>query len=779
MMEGLVPGLTLSRTALPTGAFVNGTIDAISAFLLKHPPGELARGEVVFAPAIGVVPLLLLVAGAIAIAWWAVSRLRRVGGTDRVVLGAIRTAVFLLLGFCLLRPTLVLSRAIAQRNVLAVVLDDSQSMRVSDVGGTTRIGAVKQHLGDSTEIVRRLGERFTLRFFRAGGDAEPIGGAAALSGTATRTDLATSLAAVNDALADLPLAGVVLVSDGAQNGTGDLDNELRRLASREIPVHTVGVGAPRFDRDVGINELRLPREVLMGGEAPGEAVLQLRGVAGRRAVLTTLADGRLVSRDTVRLPEDREQLVVPIRVAAVETGAMAVQVSVDPLDGEATTFNNSAAAVMTVRRGPEKILYVEGEPRPELPFLRRAVRHDSALQVVALVRTGIGKNLRLGVDDSLELVNGFPVRREELFSYRAIVLGSIAAGEFTADQLRMLEEFVAVRGGGLLALGGRRALGEGGFAGTPLDLALPIALDPADNGQDQRPIRSVTVRTTAEGSEYAALQMPSQQVTGWDSLPPVSIVNGGGRLRPGAVVLLEGVDAAGTTPVLAVQRYGRGHSAVFLPQDAWRWQLTNRLPADDATHAAFWDRLLRWTVAGVPDLIELDTDPGITAPGESVTILVRVADSTFAPRDDARVSVEVVPPDAPAYDVALDADLAARGSYSADIAPGSSGAYRLRVMAVLDADTLRTEGLLISDPMQGDPGSMERDDAILTAIASRTGGRHYDIDAIDGLPDDVLLTRSGITARVTSDLWDAPLLFLLLVLMLGLDWGWRRSRGLG
>ena len=90
----------------------------------------------------------------------------------------------------------------------------------------------------------------------------------------------------------------------------------------------------------------------------------------------------------------------------------------------------------------EKILYLEGEPRFELKFLRRAVAEDKNLQLVCLQRTSQNKFLRLDVDDAEELAAGFPKTREELFRYRGIVLGSVEASFFTADQLRMIAEFV-------------------------------------------------------------------------------------------------------------------------------------------------------------------------------------------------------------------------------------------------------------------------------------------------------------------------------------------------
>jgi hypothetical protein len=288
----------------------------------------------------------------------------------------------------------------------------------------------------------------------------------------------------------------------------------------------------------------------------------------------------------------------------------------------------------------------------------------------------------------------------------------------------------------------------------------------------------VSIVPTAAGSNHPALTLPTSGSVGWAALPTLTTVNAPGRLRPGATVLLEARHAGGSSLALAVQRYGRGKAAVFTPQDAWRWQLTDKLPEADRSHAAFWDRLLRWTVDGVPEQVELEADPGITAPGEPVELRARVNDSTYLPRDDARVTVRVVPPDAPSYDVALEADLGAPGEYRGRFTPQSAGAHRLDLMAVHGSDTARVEGLVISDPDRGDPGSVERDDGVLGRIAARTGGRSYDLENLASLPDDVLLTRSGVTGRMTSDLWDAPLIFFLFLLLLGLDWGWRRYRGL-
>ncbi len=145
--------------------------------------------------------------------------------------------------------------------------------------------------------------------------------------------------------------------------------------------------------------------------------------------------------------------------------------------------NNQRDALVRVEDSREKLLYIEGEPRFEMKFLRQAVADDKNLQIVTLQRTADRKFLRLDIDRPDDLAGGFPKTREELYAFQGLVLGSIEASAFTQDQLRMIADFVSVRGGGVLALGGRRTFAEGGFAGTPIAEMLPVLIDGPKAGE--------------------------------------------------------------------------------------------------------------------------------------------------------------------------------------------------------------------------------------------------------------------------------------------------------
>ena len=249
------------------------------------------------------------------------------------------------------------------------------------------------------------------------------------------------------------------------------------------------------------------------------------------------------------------------------------------------------------------------------------------------------------VDSGDELAAGFPKTRDELFSYRGLILGSIEASAFTGDQLRMISDFADRRGGGLLMLGGRRAFAEGGYAGTPVADALPVVLEAK---QPETNVR-LQVSPTRIGQSHAVTQIEKteqQSVKRWGELPQVISVNPIRQLKPGATALLRGVDETGRESiVLAYQRYGRGKTLAFPVYDSWTWQMDQKISVEDMTHETYWRQLMRWLVDGVPDQVELTSSPDQVERGEEVTLIAEVADASFLEVNDAGVSAHVTGPE--------------------------------------------------------------------------------------------------------------------------------------
>ena len=430
---------------------MSSALEHVFTFLFKYPPRVFQRGELVLAP---VLPVPVIVVGILVLALLAFVAARGLKGVrpaDRVVIGVLRLLVFALLAGCLLRPALALSSAVPQRNVLGIILDDSRSMQIRDADTSRRVAAEQRVFADSTALVKQLSDKFALRFFRFSADASPIHGAGALTASGARTDLATAFQSVKQELADVPVSGLVVVTDGADNSNSDLSAVLLGLRIRHLPVYTVGVGQERFARDLSIDRLDVPSSTLKGSGALVTATVGARGASGDTATVTTEADGRIVATQVITLPSERDVVDVTARVPPLDVGNHVFTMRVSQLRGEVITENNEAQALLRVRPGYERVLYMEGEPRYEFSFLRRVFETDSAVRLVGLLRSAKGKYLRINVADSFDLIGGFPTKREELFRYRALILGNVEASFFTGDQLRMIAALVDPRGGAQIA----------------------------------------------------------------------------------------------------------------------------------------------------------------------------------------------------------------------------------------------------------------------------------------------------------------------------------------
>jgi len=758
--------------------------EAVATFLFKYSPHLFRRGELSLAPVFSPAVIAASLAAALVLLVISLRGVRTATPRrDRMILGGLRITACLILAGCLLRPVLLLSSAVPQRNVLGVLLDDSRSMRLADLDGTSRLEAVRRVFGDSAgSLTRRLGDRFVLRFFRFAADAGPLGSASSLVGAGTRTNLAAALDAARQELSGVPLAGMVLVTDGADNSAADLTAPLLALKGRKVPVYTVGVGRERFARDLAIERVSLPASALAGAGILAEVVIRVRGLGGSPLTVTAEDEGRIVVEREIRAPETGDVARTRLRLPPMIEGPHRLTFRVRPAAGEIVTENNEFRSVLRVRPGPERILYLEGEPRPEFAFLRRAVAGDSALSLVAMLRSAKGKFLRLGVQDSMELVGGFPTRREDLFRFRALVLGSIEASFFTGDQLRMLSDFVSRRGGGLIALGGRAALAEGGFSGTPVADVLPVNLDAPTPAATGTAFAELTIHATAAGRLHPALQLGATEAAAarWDSLPPLTSVNRLGSLKPGATALLTGRASGGNdVPVLAVQRFGRGTAAVFGVQDTWLWQMHANIPLEDQTHESLWRQVLRWSLDEVPDRVELSASPSRVAPGEPVVLRARVADEAYLETNDAQVTARITTPAGRMVEVPLAWTLKEDGAYEGRFVAEEMGMYRIDGEARRGTDTTRAAAAaLLVDDHGADVEQAELRSPLLRRIATETGGRYYPLADAGRLVEDVVFTDSGVTVRESRDLWDMPIIFFVMVGLLSGDWGYRRWRGL-
>jgi len=765
-------------------------MDSLVRFLFGHEQAVFTNGRFGFDVRPGTLLLILIVLLVAAFIYFIYLRPRiRLPKRTTAALVALRAALLTLMIVLLLRPVVVVSSAIPRSSYVAIVVDDSQSMKLHDApNGATRLDAIKQTLlkpgsGQTSSFISRLDQKFKTTLYGFSGGLARLKDANDLYGEGRTSDLAGALSETINRSSGMPLSAIVLATDGAANVPSDVAATLRELRARNIPVFTIGVGNTAKPLDAELTRINMPRRVLVGSRVNIEAFVGLSGYDATKVLIGVKEDGHAIKTEEFNL-RGNDTEAVNLEITPATLGVHRYTVEITPLDGELTIDNNKQDALVDVIAGPLRILHVEGEPRWELGKIREALQlNEKNLTLVSLQRTGENKFYRQGIDNQVELVSGFPKTEEELFAYDGLVIGSVEAGFFTADQLRAIEAFVARRGGGLLALGGRLSFDGGKYKGTPFEDLLPLALTggPVNEENTYAPVYKPVLTGAGQAHPITRLNedAAANQKT-WNDLPPVSISETLTNVKPGATVLLEARKAASDArvPLLVQQRYGRGQTLALTASDTWHWRM--RMDAKNNTHEIFWRQMLRYVVSGTPEQIEISTAKDVYAVDDTVNIVADVRDKKYNAVGDAHATARVTKPSGATVDVPLKfTTLNSENVYTGEFKADELGQHKIELLGTSAAlgQLNANANVLVSD-LNREYYSAAQNSDLLQRIAAETGGKYYTPDKTQSLLDDLTYRQTPYSERVTKDLWDMPVNFVLLIGLLSAEWFLRKREGL-
>ena len=695
----------------------------------------------------------------------------------------LRVAFFLILALLLMRPSLTLSTVIPRENLLALVVDNSQSMTIEEPSGA-RGDSIRPLLSPESEFVKALDAKFVVKPFLFEAQASSTDFPLQMTWQGEQTNIAAALGSVLSETSNLPLAGVVLITDGADNSYADLAPVMSDLKANNIPVYPVGVGTLTIERDAELMQVSAARRILKGSTTAARVSLQQRGFGGSRGRLEVRENNVLVATSEVHFPHDSETLITEVALLPKTAGIQEYQFTLLPLEGERNERNNSRTTVLEIRDEKPRILYLEGRPRWEYKFIRRAANGDGNLRLETLLRTALNKFYRQGIEEETTLATGFPTNREALFEYKGIVLGNMESSFLSYAQMELIREFVAKRGGGFMMLGGPASFAGGSYQSTPIESLLPLRLPENQNSSFFQGLGYLVA--TAPGSIHPALQISgsSGESSGWESMEPLKDWNLSAGTKPGTTVLarvaIPGSEGAGSNPpLLAFQRFGRGNSIAFMSGSSWRWQMLQ--DSGDSRHQTFWRQLLRWLVSLSQDQVEVQIERQSYSRHESVKIRAEVRDSSFNNVNDAVVKALVTLPDRGEEEIQLAWSAQEDGVYVGEFPASEGGQHRVRVQAQRRSGKGEGYGSA-SASFLVEQGNREFVDAsqkkdFLERLAVQTGGRYYSLEEAGRLPEEIVYTEKNAAAIEILDLWDMPVNLLFLVGLLAGEWCLRKKHG--
>ena len=692
---------------------------------------------------------LLLVFGWLA---FRVYRPTRSGMTLSLLLLCVRTLALLLCLLLFAAPRLSVTANGVRQPLIAILLDNSESMQIL-AGETPRFDQVTRLLESATfENLSHRARVQTYRFSESLVD-EASSDSALWSGPAT--DIATSLTQLSTQVRGEGLAGVFLISDGANNIGENPGPAAEDLGA---PIYAVPIGVEDPPHDVALASLTAPSLAYVGRKIEIVANVSSVGIDRTPHSVRVYNGDRKVGETPILIDGGDQE--VRVSVTPATPGLHAIRVVVPVLEGEVEHQNNQEIVQIEVLAARANVLVV-GNPSADLAFVLRRLRADSNLTVDAVVSQGTG-GVPFGLRERLS-----DIADQDLVILHDVP-GSLMSPEIEASLRQHVES-----GHSLLAVGGEGSMVPDWGGRVESDL-MPIVSAPA---HDEYLSSLIPFKLVEQSSHHPILKSDRGTSTGeaWTLLPPYTGLNPG-KLRDGggAITLIEAT--ASGFPILVASLAGEGKVAVLAARGFARQALMMEgLGEGDRVVGPFWSQLVRWLLTR-EDVAKLrvTTEKSTYRSGEPITFRAEVYDDLLHPVDDADVYLEV---DGETKRTAV---LARKGNgvYSGVFRGLQQGSYPYKVHAGWDGETAETTGSLTVGRYSVEFEDLLADPSTLESIARRSGGRVIEALALAAFVDSLKLSPQPHAALYQFRLWGDTWPLVLLVAAFSFEWFVRRSRGM-
>jgi len=775
---------------------------------------------------------LVLVAAlaAIVVVWflyrWEGARLNR---RTRLVMVVFRLAVVAVTIAMLCEPVAVLSKSMQIPSHILVLVDDSLSMKFRDAwNDEPNSSQIVQHLKfenveelnqkTRSELIKRVmsaewikslggdGEREVhVHYFAekladqvAEGDGAHSGDAAGdeaanekesgsvLSGR--HTALGTSIRQAITAYQGLPLAAVVVISDG-QSNSGEALKTIGDFADQQqVPIFALAMGTKRGPRNIGILKLDANEIAFIKDVNKVEVLVQTRGMedSGSNIILEKRRNEGVWEQIGQEPLENLESGVVhrvEFQFEEAETGKLELRARVDEAGPELTTDDNIAIAEVQLIPQKLRVLFIAGSTFPEVQFLRNTLMRDKGVDVATWNQSADATYEHPG--DSP--IRRLPVTEEELNQYDCVVMYDPDPKDWPGNFPELLNKFVSFAGGGLIYIAGEMQTKNSFNNQSAPEMSwvslLPVVREPGLFRSEVRLQLSAQnawrLNVTDEGRrdfvfKFADNVEANKKLLG--SLPgmfwhfPVT------RAKAGASVLARHGDPRmrnefGPEVLLATHRVGPGRVFFVGFDSTYRWRYI-----DEQTFDGFWARMIdragrsKQLGGGYP--FRLRTDKLEYEPGEQIRLTASLISGAMVDSDISSITAALEHGSDPPLEVTLNPS-GRVDEFAANVPVDQAGPYIIRAWAGqrgISGDVkMVTRQIMVKLPnAENEKPTLDR--ARLEIVADRTGGRVFGLHETDLMAGAIRLGQVDKIVEDRSEIWNAPIFFMIIILALTIEW---------
>ncbi len=728
----------------------------------------------------------------------------------------------------LLEPVLVFNKTEYVPSNLIVLSDASDSMEIRDAypdaqQATALAAALKLPGGveqlrsmPRREVIARVLDGGLLEKLTAGGDRivrrhnfaaafGPLAGPATAPATkpadaarpaavdGTSTAIGAAIRQAVAAYQGQPVAGILLITDGQSNAGEAPAKAADFAAAQGVPVIPLAVGTVQGPRVVRITKLDVSPVVFVRDSSPLHVLVESKGMAHQPAsvIVERSRDGgpwEEIGRQQIVLEESGQLQDTSFEFKEDRPAKLRLRADLEDAGAELHAGDHAASADVRAIRDKIKVLFIAGETFPEVEFIRAMLLRDTRISASTWLQTSDPDYEQPGDPR----IRRLPENADEINEYDCVILYDPDPNLWPSNYSQLLSDFVAKAGGGLVYVAGERNTKN--LYDRPDDPALgwlnmlPVSVEPGLYHTDvtvklstQSPWK---LEITPEGKAdpiFNFADRPEENETVLASLPGMYWYFPVTRARPGATTLARHADPRcaiefGPHVLLATQLVGPGRTFFLGFDSTYRWRYL-----DDRFFDSFWAHLVeragRSKQLGGRYPYMLATDRTSYRPGSQVTLTATFENPADRDAGLEMLHGEVQAGDDPPAAITLNKKPGNPNVFEAAFAADKAGTHFIRVWSGEQElkDVARAATLEVPVELP----NLEYDSPLLDlttlgAIARTSGSRVFEPADAAAIADAFKTRRVARILEDRQEIWNAPLVYGLILVALILEWVLRK-----
>ena len=645
-----------------------------------------------------------------------------------ILLALLRMLAVAAIAFLFLSPLFKQESSRKEKPIVIIAEDRSKSLDICDDSAFY----ANEFASEMDRLASNLGKNYDVQRITYGGNT---------------TDMAEPLNSIAEQYYRRNVGAVIMTGDGIYNSG---QNPLNVASGLSFPVYTVAMGDTTTRRDACISHVRFNRIAFLGNRFPIDVTVSAKALNNESSILTVSCDGKQLFSKPIRFEGNHFACTESVTLDASRAGSCHYVVEIKALDNELTLLNNRQAITIEVIDGRQRVAIVSAAPHPDVAALKRALESNQNYEVETFLSTEFK-----------------PIDSKSKSPFDLLILHQLPSknGDGTIDLKAILDSGVPA----LFVIGSQTDL--------PRLNALHTGLEIHSRLDRQNEVSALPC------DDFTFFTLPEQVSKRIERFPPLVSPFGEYRLSGNGQTLFKskiGTINSGL-PLVAATSQGNRRYAFVTGEGLWRWRLADF--EANQTHDDFdqlVNKLVNFTALRVNKEqfhVEAKNTYDET---EEVVLEAELYDDNYEPVNtpDAEITVSSKQPGTTSKTVLFNRTGTGYRLNMGTLPPGS---YYYSAHTQLNGKNFTVSGSFVIDELHTEALNLIADHSLMATLAATTGGQMVEAHDLEQI-EEMLRSRDDMKTSIYkettySDMLNMPLIFIIILLLLTAEWGFRKWLG--